>query len=115
MIKVTKDVIDECAKNLMFNLNPGQDQLIAEEFDAVIDQIDFLAAIPGVDQAQPMTFPYKMHRTENDLRDDVPVKPLTVEEALRNSNSKLGNQIRVPRVVAHGEKNPLDDDNGGEE
>ncbi len=109
MVKVTRDVIEECARNLMFDLAPGQADLIAREFDTVIDQIGFLADIPGVDQAQPMTFPYKLHRTEKDLRDDVPCRPLPVEAALRNSNSRLGNQIRVPKVVAHGEKNPLDE------
>lgn len=109
MDKVSKDVIEECARNLMFELNPGQADLISEEFDTVIDQINFLKSIPGVDDVQPMTFPYKLHRTENDLREDIPEKPLKVEEVLKNSNSKLGNQIKVPKVVAHGEKNPLDE------
>lgn len=107
--KVSKDVIEECAHNLMFELGEGQADLIAEEFDTVMDQIDFLSKIPGIDDAQPMTFPYKLHRSEDFLRDDVPQKPLKPEEALANSRTRLGNQIRVPRVVAHGEKNPLDE------
>ena len=42
MIKVTKDVINECAKNLMFELSKGQDDVIYSEFDTILAQIDFL-------------------------------------------------------------------------
>lgn len=103
MSKVSKETIEECAKNLMFELSPGQAEIIAEEFDTVFDQLDFLARIPGVDQAQPMTFPYKHHRKDEDLRQDAPQEPLGVEKALENSHSKIGNQIKVPKVVSHGE------------
>lgn len=109
MSKVTKETIEECARNLMFELSPGQAELIAEEFDTVFDQLKFLADIPGVDSAEPMTFPYKLHRDDSDLRDDEPEEPLGVEKALANSHSKIGNQIKVPKVVSHGEAD------GGEE
>lgn len=104
MEKPTKKTIEECAANLMFRLSPGQAELIAEEFDAIIAQMEFLKGIPGVDQARPMTFPYKLHRKDRELRSDAPEKPLSEEEALRNSNATIGQQIKVPRVVAHGEK-----------
>ena len=42
MIKVTKEVIEQCAENMMFKLNPGQAELIYEEFSTVLAQIDFL-------------------------------------------------------------------------
>lgn len=111
MEKPNEKVINECASNLMFKLSKGQDKLIVEEFDTIIDQMEFLRDIPGVDDAQPMTFPYKMHKTEKDLRKDVPEEPLDEADALKNSNAKLGKQIKVPRVVAHGEKG----DEGGNE
>lgn len=99
MIKVTKEVIDLCAENLLFRLNPGQTDLIYEEFNTIMAQIDFLKGIPGVDDADPMTFPYSEH--QKFLRKDKPSKPLKSEEALKNSNTKIGNQIKLPKVVGN--------------
>lgn len=99
MIKVTKDVIDTCAKSLMFRLSPGQDDLIYEEFNTVLAQIDFLKSIKGVDEADPMTFPYSEH--QKILREDKPSKPIDVAVALKNSNTKLGNNVKLPKVVGN--------------
>lgn len=109
MEKPTEKVINECAGNLMFQLSEGQAKMIAEEFDTIIDQMEFLKGIPGVDDARPMTFPYKLHQKDYDLREDIPDKPLKEEDALKNSHTTLGKQIKVPRVVAHGEKNSEDE------
>lgn len=62
MIKVTKEVIEVCAQNLLFDLNPGQADLIFEEFNTVLAQIDYLSHIPHVDEVDPMTFPYSEHQ-----------------------------------------------------
>ncbi|MFA6830616.1 MAG: hypothetical protein WCR67_07970 [Bacilli bacterium] len=99
MIKVTKDVINVCAKNLMFSLSEGQDEVIYSEFDTVLAQIDFLKSIKGVDEADPMTFPYREHQKL--LREDKPVKPLATKDALKNSNTKLGSQVKLPKVVGN--------------
>jgi aspartyl/glutamyl-tRNA(Asn/Gln) amidotransferase C subunit len=99
MIKVTKEVIDFCAENLLFKLNPGQTDLIYEEFNTIMAQIDFLKGIPGVDDADPMTFPYSEH--QKFLRKDKPVKPIKAEVELSNSNTRIGNQIKLPKVVGN--------------
>lgn len=99
MIKVTKDIIDMCAKNLMFELSEGQLDKIYEEFSTVLTQIDFLSKIDGVDEASEMTFPYKEH--QKFLRDDKPGKTLKAEDALKNCNSKLGSQVKLPKVVGN--------------
>ena len=99
MIKVTKQVIEECARNLMFELSEGQADLILEDFSTVLAQIDFLKNIEGVDSAQEMTFPYKEH--QKILREDKPGKPLKAQDAVRNSNTKLGNQVKLPKVVGN--------------
>ena len=99
MIKVTKDVIKECAKNLRFRLSPGQDEVIYSEFDTILAQIDFLKGIKGVDKAEPRTFPYSEHQKIR--REDKPSKPRKAEETLKNSNTKLGTQIKLPKVVGN--------------
>lgn len=105
MIKITKDVINVCAENLMFELNPGQADLIYSEFNTVLKQIDFLKSIKGVDEANPMTFPYKEH--QKFMRDDKPSKPFKVKDALANSNTKYGTQVKLPKVV--GNQNEVDE------
>ena len=99
MIKVTKDVINECANNLMFELSKGQDDVIYSEFDTILAQIDFLKGIQGVDDAEPRTFPYSEHQKIR--REDKPSKPIKAEVELKNSNTKLGTQIKLPKVVGN--------------
>lgn len=99
MIKVTKDIINLCAENLLFELNPGQTDLIYDEFNTIMAQIDFLKGIKGVDEAEPMTFPYKEHQKL--LRKDKPCKPIKAEVELSNSHTKIGNQIKLPKVVGN--------------
>jgi Asp-tRNA(Asn)/Glu-tRNA(Gln) amidotransferase C subunit len=99
MIEVTKEVIDLCAENLLFKLNPGQTDLIYEEFNTIMAQIDFLKGIKGVDDAEPMTFPYSEH--QRFLRQDKPIKPVKAELELSNSHSRIGNQIKLPKVVGN--------------
>ena len=99
MIKVTKQIIETCADNLMFDLNPGQADLIFEEFNTVLAQIDFLSKIHHVDEVDPMTFPYSEHQKL--LREDKPAKPIKAEDALKNCRSKLGTQVKLPKVVGN--------------
>lgn len=99
MIKVTKEVIEKCAENLMFKLNDGQADLIYDEFNTVLAQIDFLSHIEGVDEEEPMTFPYSEH--QKFLREDKPTKPAKAADMLKNCQSKLGTQVRLPKVVGN--------------
>ncbi|MFA6625155.1 MAG: hypothetical protein WCS80_05280 [Bacilli bacterium] len=99
MIKVTKDVIELCAKNLMFELGEGQAELIYDEFTTVLAQIDFLKSIPGVDDEEPMTFPYSEH--QKILREDKPSKPCKAEDELSNCHTRIGDQIKLPKVVGN--------------
>ena len=97
MIKVTKSIIRKCAQNMMFDLTSDEVDTIFNEFDSIYAQVKFLASIKGVDDAKPMTFPYREH--QNKLSDDIPLKPLKRSLALKNSHTIMGNQIKLPKVV----------------
>ena len=92
MTKITKSVIEECASNLLFDLGENQ-----EEFSSILAQMDFLGQIKGIDDVEPMTFPIKSHQVI--MREDEPSTPLPAEEALKNTNNRLGNQVKIPKVV----------------
>ena len=97
MTKITKSVIEECASNLLFDLGENQAELIEEEFSSILAQMDFLGQIKGIDDVEPMTFPIKSHQVI--MSEDEPSTPLPAEEALKNTNNRLGNQVKIPKVV----------------
>ncbi len=99
MIEINKDIISKCASSLMFDLTPEATDLIYHEFDSVLAQIELLKSLPGVDQAEPMTFPYKDHQKL--MREDKPSRPLKAKDALLNSSTKLGDQFKLPKVVGN--------------
>ncbi len=97
MIKITKDVINECATNLMFKISEEELNNTLDEFDSIVKQMSFLAAIKDIDNVEPMTFPIDEIHTY--LREDVPCKSMDVEEELKMVPSRLGNQVKLPKVV----------------
>lgn len=97
MLKVNKNVIKQCASNMMFELTDEEIDTILSEFDTIYTQVAFLGSIKDVDLANPMTFPYKEHNSF--LAEDIPLKPLNRNLSLKNSPTVMGNQIKLPKVV----------------
>lgn len=97
MIKITKDVINECATNLMFNISEEELNNTLEEFDSIVKQMSFLANIKDIDNVEPLTFP--IDEIHSYLRDDIPCESMNVEEELKMVPSRLGNQVKLPKVV----------------
>ena len=106
MSRVSRETIEKCAENLMFELSPGQAEVIASEFDTLYAQLNFLSKVPGVDRTEPMTFPYRAHRSDTEMREDTPEETAGADWILSSSNSRLGDQVQVPKVVSHGEAGP---------
>lgn len=97
MKEVSKEVLELSADKLMFDLSDEQYDHLLHEFDLIISQMHLLDDIEGVDDVEPMTFPFDVTNTY--LRDDVAGEPLNREEALKNSKDVLNGQIKLPRIV----------------
>jgi aspartyl/glutamyl-tRNA(Asn/Gln) amidotransferase C subunit len=97
MIKITKPVIDTSAKNLLFKLTEKELNDTMVEFDAILSQMSFIGHIENIDIVEPMTFP--IEEIQSAMREDIPATPLDVEEELKMAPSRLGNQVRLPKVV----------------
>lgn len=97
MIKVTGDVITTCADNLLFRITEEEKKTTLDEFDAILKQMSFIGDIRDIDKAEPMTFPVSDIHYE--LRDDDPAEPMDVNEELKMVPSRLGNQVKLPKVV----------------
>ena len=97
MKEITKEVLKDAAKRLLFDMSEEEYDTLLKEFDVVIKQMQLIGQIEGVDDYEPMVFPFEC--TTSYLRDDIPSKPLTKDEALRNAKNKSVGQIKVPKVV----------------
>lgn len=97
MEKITKEILKKAANNLMFDMTDEEYETLMKEFEVIIQQMEIISSIEGVDEVEPMTFPFEV--TNDYLREDVPETPLTREEALKNAKDVVEGQIRLPKVV----------------
>lgn len=97
MEKITKEILKKAANNLMFDMTDEEYETLIKEFEVIIQQMEIISSIEGVDEVEPMTFPFEV--TNDYLREDVPETPLNREEALKNAKDVVEGQIRLPKVV----------------
>ena len=97
MKKVSKEVLKTAANNLMFDMSEEQYDTLLKEFDIIQSQMEFLGTIEGIDDLEPMTFPFDV--TIDYLREDEAEKPLTQKQALKNAHDVVLGQIKLPKVV----------------
>lgn len=97
MKKVTKEVLQECANKLMFCLAEDELSTLLRDFNTIISQMELIKNIPGVDDVEPMTFPFEIEQSY--LREDVAEEPLKKEDALKNAIDVVDGQIRLPKVI----------------
>jgi len=97
MKEITMDVLKDAANRLLFTMSEEQYQTLYDEFKILTKQMERIGEIPGVDDAEPMTFPFDC--TVTYLREDVAEKPLDRDEALKNAGSVQDHQIKLPKVV----------------
>ena len=97
MKKISKEVLQLTANKLMFDLTDEQYERLEKEFEVLIKHMNIIGEIEGVDDAEPMSFPFDV--TNSYLREDVAEKPLDRKEALKNAQDVVDGQISVPKVV----------------
>lgn len=97
MKRADKQTLQLCAEKLMFRLSDEELNDLLSEFNAVIEQMEVIATIDGVDDASPMSFPFDV--TSSYLREDVANTPISKDEALKNCKDVVTGNVRVPRVV----------------
>lgn len=97
MKTITKEVLQDAANRLLFTMSDEQYDTLMDEFKILAKQMAIIGEIPDLGNYEPMTFPFDC--TTSYLREDVPVAPLTREEALKNAGNKQDGQIKLPKVV----------------
>ena len=97
MKKISKEMLKECANRLYFDMKDEEFEVLRQEFDTTISQMELIGKIKGIDEVEPMTFPFEV--TTPYLRDDIAGTPLDIKDALKNANSVKDGQIKLPKVV----------------
>lgn len=97
MRKITKETLQEAATKLMFTLTEEELDTLVKEFDIIVKQMKLIGEIPGVDNVEPMTFPFEC--SVDYLREDVATEPVDRDEILKNAKDVVDGQIRLPKVV----------------
>ena len=68
---ITRDVLDNLAKKLMFKMNDEEYKTLENEFDVILKQMEFIDKIDGIEEVTPMTFPFELNLDDDYLREDV--------------------------------------------
>lgn len=97
MKKINKDVLKETSHNLLFDMEEEQYDVFLSEFDIFFKHMEIIANLKGVDEVEPMIFPYPVSATY--LREDVVNEKLSREEALKNAHDVKDGVIIIPKVV----------------
>lgn len=97
MKKISKEMLKECANRLYFDMSDEEIEVLKHEFETTISQMELIGKIKGIDEVEPMTFPFEV--TTSYLRDDIAGTPLDIKVALKNANSVKDGQIKLPKVV----------------
>ena len=94
---ITKEKLKDYANKLMFDMNDEEYETLQKEFDVILKEMDLIGNIKDITNVDPMTFPFELDSVE--LRNDSESRNIEIEDALSNTGSKKGREIRVPKVV----------------
>lgn len=94
---ITKENLKDYAGKLMFDMKEEEYETLEKEFEVFLKQMDLIGKVEGIENVEPMTFPYVIY--EATLREDVIKDTLETEEALQNAKVVDRDQVRVPKVV----------------
>ena len=94
---ITKEQLKIYANKLMFDMEDKEYETLLKEFDVILKQMDKIGEIEGLNEVEPMTFPFV--RDDVSLRSGLDSEVVDAETLFSNTNSKENNQIIVPKVV----------------
>ncbi|MCQ2799255.1 MAG: hypothetical protein MJ228_00635 [Bacilli bacterium] len=97
MKQISKEVLVDAANRLLFTMSDEQYETLDQEFKTLTKLMGKIGEIEGLENYEPMTFPFN---AETDfLREDEPQEILPRDVALKNAGSKQDDQVKLPKVV----------------
>lgn len=99
MKEVNLDTLKDCASRLLFNMNDDEYNTLLDEFKTILSQLKLMDEIEGVDDIEPMNFPYIDESFDLLREDEVGENVLTKDEVLKNPKEIKDGQIKLPKVI----------------
>lgn len=96
-MKMSIEELQDLAARLKFDMSMEEYKTLQEEFEIILSQMELLGNIEGLDDVDPMTFPYPVFAKV--VRDDEVGELMSYDEIFSNIKNSRFNQIRVPKVV----------------
>jgi aspartyl-tRNA(Asn)/glutamyl-tRNA(Gln) amidotransferase subunit C len=97
MAKFTEEMVRDYADKLLIGLTDEETKMVLDEFEVIDKNIDLINKIPNIEEVEPMT--HCLDRCIEFLREDEVEESVDLDDLLKNSDDKLSDQIRVPKVV----------------
>ncbi|MBR6865627.1 MAG: Asp-tRNA(Asn)/Glu-tRNA(Gln) amidotransferase GatCAB subunit C [Bacilli bacterium] len=97
MKTITKEVLVDAANRLFFSMSDEQYDTLMKEFGVLTKLMGAIGEIEGLENYEPMTFPFDC--TTDFLREDEALEALPREVALKNAGNVQDNQVKLPKVV----------------
>jgi aspartyl/glutamyl-tRNA(Asn/Gln) amidotransferase C subunit len=97
MSKFTKEMVDDYADKLLIGLTPEENKMVLDEFDVIDKHIDLINEIPNIEKVTPMS--YCLDDFEFELREDVALDSVPIEDLLSNCDETEDREVVVPKVV----------------
>lgn len=94
---IEKELLEKYAEKLMFRMSDEEYNTLQNEFDIILKHMDLIGNIDGINEVEPMIFPFVTYEAE--LREDVIEDSLSVDEVLSNTKHQVRDQVKVPKVV----------------
>jgi aspartyl/glutamyl-tRNA(Asn/Gln) amidotransferase C subunit len=94
---ISVEKLKDYAGKLMFDLTDREYLTLQKEFDVILKQMDKIGEIKGIENVEPMTFPFSIPSAS--FREDKVKDTISAEEALKNAKDIIGREIKVPKVV----------------
>ncbi|MBE6148655.1 MAG: hypothetical protein E7167_04120 [Firmicutes bacterium] len=97
MKNFTKEMINDYANKLLFDLSEEEADTLLEEFDIINENMEIISSIEGISEVEPQSFACEFSLT--DLREDIADESLSIEDILVNCDAKIDRVVEVPKVV----------------
>ena len=98
MKRIDRALLKTSANKLMFDMNEQQYNTLLDEFEIILQQMDLIGQIEGVDDVEPMTFPFEV--SIDFIREDIVVDELSQDEVLKNASEVKDGYIILPKVIS---------------
>ena len=95
---MNKEELKKYAKNLEFDMKEEEYETLSNEFNILFKQMDLLGNIEGINNYEPMDFPFSLD--DSYLREDNVNMNIPREDVLSNSKDVKDNCVKSPKVVA---------------